>query len=315
MRSIKRISRFGSDPVLNGSGKPVQAVMTERQTQLLAFLERNRYATFDDIHAYLSGDPTALRYTIRVLKAKPNAYIKVCDQHVEERNLRRKIAYELDKRGIEFLRENGRVITDRRYVRNFAHAALASHATASIEAGISAAPNARLITWSEILASQNLPAATKRMEHPTGMRIAYEIEGIVCEKTVRADSPPFGIVLDLADRKKFRFFPGVEADTGTEPITVSDFERTSIFSKFKAYLAVEAAETYRTHFGFPVFYVPFVTTSASRMRSMMEELDRITDGRGSKMLIFKVANRESTPGYLFGEPWERVGHDPIVLSK
>jgi hypothetical protein len=122
-------------------------------------------------------------------------------------------------------------------------------------------------------------------------------------------------MLDLADRKKFRFFPGIEADTGTEPITVSDFERTSIFSKFKAYLAVEAAETYRTHFGFPIFFVPFVTTSASRMRSMMDELNRITDGRGSKMLIFKVANRDGAPGYLFREPWERVGHEPIALSK
>ena len=48
---------------------------------------------------------------------------------------------------------------------------------------------------------------------------------------------------------------------------------------------------------------------------MMDELDRITDGRGSKTLIFKVANRESAPGYLFNEPWERVGYDPITLSK
>jgi hypothetical protein len=315
MESVKRISRFGNDPVLNGGGTPVEAVMTERQTQLLAFLERNRYATFNDIHAYLSGDPTALHRTIRVLKAKPNCYIKVCDQHAEERNLRRKIAYELDKKGIEFLRESGKLIPDRRYVRNFTHAALASHATGSIEAGISAATNARLISWAEVLSSESMPAATKRMKHPAGMRIAYEIDGIVHEKTVRADSPPFGIVLDLADRKKFRFFPGVEADMGTEPITASNFERTSIFGKFKAYLAVEAAETYRTHFGFPVFFVPFVTTSASRMRSMMDELDRITDGRGSKTLIFKVANRDGAPGYLFGEPWERVGHDPIVLSK
>ena len=300
---------------MNGAGKPVQAVMTERQTQLLAFLERNRYATFEDIHAYLSGDPTALRYTIRVLKAKPNCYIKVCDQHAEERNLRRRLAYELDRRGIEYLRESGKLIPDRRYVRNFTHAALASHATGSIEAGISAAPNARLISWAEILSSQSMPAATKRMGHPAGMRVTYEIDGILREKAVRADSPPFGIVLDLADRKKFRFFPGVEADMGTEPITASNFERTSIFGKFKAYLAVEAAETYRTHFGFPVFFVPFVTTSGARMRSMMDELHRITGGRGSKMLIFKVASRDSSPGYLFGEPWERVGHDPIFLSK
>jgi hypothetical protein len=300
---------------LNDDGKPVQAVMTERQMQLLAFLERNRYATFDDIHAFLSGDPTALRYTIRVLKAKPNCYIKVCDQHAAERNLRRKIAYELDKRGIDFLRESGKLIADRRYVRNFTHAALASHATASIEAGINAVPNARLISWAEILSSQNMPAETKRLDHPAGMRTAYDVEGVVFEKTVRADSPPFGIVLDLDDRKKFRFFPGIEADTGTEPIAISNFERTSIFSKFKAYLAIEASETYRAHFGFPIFFVPFVTTSAPRLRSMMGELDRITGGRGSKTLIFKIANQDSAPGYLFHEPWERVGHNPITLSK
>jgi hypothetical protein len=278
-------------------------------------LERNRYATFDDLFAYLRGDPTALRYTIRVLKAKPNCYIKVCDQHAEERNLRRKLAYELDRRGIELLRESGRPVPDRRYVRNFTHAALASHATASIEAGISAAAHARLIAWSEILSSQNMPAETKRMEHPAGMRAAYEIQGVAYEKTVRADSPPFGIVLNLDDRKKFRFFPGIEADNGTEPIAVSNFDRTSIFSKFMAYLAIEANETYRTHFGFPIFFVPFVTTSAARMGSMMEELARITGGRGSKTLIFKVASREGAAGYLFDEPWERVGYDPIILSK
>lgn len=315
MPSVKRISRFGNEPVLNGDGKPVQAVMTERQTQLLGFLERHRYATFDDIHAFLKGDPTALRYSIRVLKAKPNCYIKVCDQHAEERNLRRKLAYELDKRGIEYLRESGKLIPDRRHVRNFTHAALASHATASIEAGISTAQHARLITWSEILSSQNMPVVTKRMEHPAGMPIAYEVDGVVREKTVRADLPPFGIVLGFDERKKFRFFPGIEADTGTEPIAVSNFERTSIFSKFKAYLAIEANETYRTHFGFPIFFVPFVTTSTARMRSMMDELHRITGGLGSKMLIFKVANPESAPGYLFGEAWERVGYDPIILAR
>ena len=50
------------------------------------------------------------------------------------------------------------------------------------------------------------------------------------------------------------------------------------------------------------------------MRSMMDELNRITSGLGSKTLIFKVASPDSAPGYLFGEPWERVGYDPIILS-
>src|SRR5208337_1507075 len=122
MNGTKRISRFGSDPVLNDERKPIVALINDRRANLLSFLGRNRYATFDDIHAYLKGDQTALRYTIRVLKAKPNNYIKVCDQHVEERNLRRKIAYELDRNGIAYLSKNGALIAKRRYVRNFTHA-------------------------------------------------------------------------------------------------------------------------------------------------------------------------------------------------
>ena len=120
-------------------------------------------------------------------------------------------------------------------------------------------------------------------------------------------------VLEVADDAHGRDV--ARTASGAEPIQISNFDRTSIFSKFKAYLAIEANETYRTHFGFPIFFVPFVTTSASRMRAMMDELDRITQGLGSKMLIFKLANGYGAPGYLFNEPWERVGYDPILLSK
>lgn len=316
MQSTKRNSRFGNDAVLNADGKPVHAVLTPRQLRLLDFLERNRYATFNDIHGYLKGDPTALRYSIRVLKAKPNSYLKVCDQHVEERNLRRKVAYELDRRGIDHLRQGGKTVADRSYVRNFTHAQLASHATASIETGITDAENARLISWSEILGSEAMPALTKQLQHPAGLRAQYEAGGILFDKTVRADSLPFGIELRVeGDRKKFRFFSGIEADMGTEPIAVSNFERTSIFAKFKAYLSIESGGVYKSHFGFPNFFVPFVTTNVSRMRAMMNELERITQGIGSKTLVFKVANQEGAPGYLFNEPWERVGYDPIILAK
>ena len=316
MPNTKRNSRFGNDAILNADGKPVHAVLTQRQLRLLDFLERNRYATFNDIHSYLKGDPTALRYSIRVLKAKPNCYIKVCDQHVEERNLRRKVAYELDRRGIEHLRQSGKAVVDRSYVRNFTHAQLASHATASIETGIADAENARLISWAEILKSEAMPATTKQLQSPAGLHTRYEAGGVTFEKTVRADSLPFGIELRVEEgRKKFRFFPGIEADMGTEPIAVTNFERTSIFAKFKAYLSIEAAAAYKTHFGFPNFFVPFLTTSASRMNAMMSELERITHGVGSKALVFKVANQEGMPGYLFAEPWARVGYDPIILSK
>ena len=274
MNEFKRASRFARHPVLGATGLPVVPLMTERQKSLLSFLERNRYATFDDMHAYLKGDPTALRRNVRILKSDHVAYLKVCDQHVRERNPRRRIVYELDKNGIAFLSSTGALVSERRYVRNFTHAALAAHATASIEAGVATAQSARLIYWAEILKSEAMPAATKRAAHPNGLPACYNVDGEVFEKTVYADSRPFGILLASGDRRRFRFFSGIEADTGTEPITTTNFKRTSIFAKFMAYLAIEKEETYRSHLGFPNFFVPFVTTSASRMKSMMSELDR-----------------------------------------
>ena len=313
MDGIKRISRFGNDLVLNKDGKPVVAVMTDRQTRLLSFLERNRYASFDDIHAYLKGDRTALRYTIRVLKAKPNFYIKVCEQDATERNLRRKVRYELHDNGIDYLTRNGSRVR-RMPIQNFKHAALASHATASIEAGIAAAPNARLLPWADILESEAMPAATKRLEHPNGIPTEYHIDGEVFAKTVYADTPPFGIQLEIDGRKKYRFFPGIEADTGTEPVWSANLKRTSIFAKLSAYLAIEKDEAYRSHFGFPIFFVPFLTTDTTRMRSMMAALEKMTDGKGSKTILFKVQRDDAPAGYLFTEGWSRVGHGPVTLA-
>jgi len=315
MNGIKRSSRFARKAVIGATGRPIVPMMSERQKNILSFLERNRYATFNDIHSYLRGDKTALRRNIRIMKAENVGYIKVCEQDEYERNWRKALHYELDKHGIAYLNRTGTLVTDRKYARNFTHAALASHVTASIEAGIAAAPNARLISWAEILQSESMPAATKKGDHPNGIPATYHIDGEIFEKTVYADSRPFGIELAMDDHRKFRFFPGIEADAGTEPITTTNFKRTSIFAKFMAYLNIENDETYRSHFGFPIFFVPFVTTDETRMRSMMAELDRITRGRGSKTILFKVARDDAPPGYLFTEAWERVGNSAIIFSK
>jgi hypothetical protein len=41
----------------------------------------------------------------------------------------------------------------------------------------------------------------------------------------------------------------------------------------------------------------------------------MTNGRGSKILLFKVERDDAPPGYLFTEPWDRVGHGAISFSK
>jgi hypothetical protein len=93
METIKRSSRFARAAVIGKTGRPIVPIMTDRQKELLRFLERNRYATFNDLHAFLRGDGKTLRRNIRIMKAEHIGYIRVCQQDEYERNLRRAIAW------------------------------------------------------------------------------------------------------------------------------------------------------------------------------------------------------------------------------
>ncbi len=84
--------------------------------------------------------------------------------------------------------------------------------------------------------------------------------------------PPFGLERTIDGARSYLFFPGIEADCGTEPIDASDSDRSSIAKKFAAYMAIAEQGIHRSHFGFPNFFVPFITTTTARLRRMMELL-------------------------------------------
>ena len=125
----------------------------------------------------------------------------------------------------------------------------------------------------------------------------------------------------INDKQSYLFFPGIEADCGTEPIEASDFERSPILRKFAAYRAAVDQDLHRTHFGFPNFFVPVVTTNTTRMESMMKLLERMTAGRGSKTFLFTtfpVFNAFEKPppagGHMLTRRWHRVGFEPFSLK-
>ena len=82
---------------------------------------------------------------------------------------------------------------------------------------------------------------------------------------ITADGRPFGLERTIDGKRSYLFFPGIEADCATEPIDAGDPERSSIAKKFCAYLAIADQGIHRSHFGFPNFFIPFVTTNAARM--------------------------------------------------
>ena len=153
------------------------------------------------------------------------------------------------------------------------------------------------------------------------IRASYSLRGETLTSEIIADGRPFGLERTIDGKRSYLFFPGIEADCGTEPIDAGDPGRSSIAKKFAAYLAIVEQGVHRSHFGFPNFFVPFITTSGVRMRSMMELLDRLTAGQGSKILLFKTfpsftaAEKPPAPtGHMLTEPWQRVGFPPLSLD-
>lgn len=191
---------------------------------------------------------------------------------------------------------------------------------ASIELSTKENTHVSLIAWPEILANDNTPRATRESSSPASIPVQFSIRGEQQTVNVTADAQPFGLKRVIEGAPSYLFFPGVEADCGTEPLEATDADRSSIGKKFAAYIAIAEQGIYRSHFGFPNFFVPIITSSMARMHSMMRLLEKMTDGHGSKMFLFKTfpafTSFDPPPkagGHILSEPWHRVGHDPLLL--
>jgi hypothetical protein len=322
-RTNERNSRWDRKPILT-AGRPKLARLTERDIEVLKLLARHPYLPLDDIHAFVGGSMKGLGQHLNLLSRKPNLYINrpLQQRETADANYRRLI-YELDQPGERVLRELGLEIRRKRHHRNFAHELMVCRIMASIELGTLRSRSLRLITWAEILSHPKTPQALKDAQRPTYIPVSIMHGGQACTTEVSADGTPFGIErVDDNGTLLYFFFPGVEADTGTEPIESHDPERSSIYKKFVAYRAVAEQRIYSSHFGFPNFFVPLVATSEPRMRSMMRCLERIVGKKGSAMFLFKtfpaLSAFEKPPaptGHMLIEPWERVGFPPLNFAE
>jgi hypothetical protein len=142
----------------------------------------------------------------------------------------------------------------------------------------------------------------------------------------RALKKPLKIPVDLNGRRTFvepdavfaignRVY-ALEADKGTESI------KAVIVQKILAYREIVAAGIIDSHLGIDNLTVLFATTNATRMSNVMEELALIARSGRSTMFAFRAETgfggftRTPPPsGRLFSSPWQRVGHDDLILAK
>jgi hypothetical protein len=319
-QKMSRNSRWSRDPVLD-AGRAAVARITGRDIEIFKLLARYRYLAVDDIQALVGGELKPIVHRLNLLSRKPNLFVNRPHQQRQSADANyRRLIYELDERGSRVLQQLGFPFLPKSYHRNFVHELMVCRITASIELGVRADASMRLITWQEILASEKTPIETQRAERPAYIPISFSANGEDHRTEVCADGAPFGLEMNRVGRRSYFFFPGIEADCGTEPITTSDFDRTSISKKFSAYLAIGEQGVHRAHFGFPNLFVPFITTTRVRMESMMALLNRLTGGHGAKMFLFKTfpsfTSFEKPPaatGHMLTQSWQRVGHSPLQL--
>ncbi len=315
----KRNSRWDDAPVLDARGRPKVAAITERDVErIFAPLARYRYMPADYLHALSGGSLDAFTNRLNLLSRRPNLYIARPHQQRESAAANhRHLVYELAEKGARVLQQYGIEYQRVRAPASFAHELMVCQVLASFEIGARAA-SVRLITWSDILQSESLPEETRRSFRPHNIPVSLAIDGQRIDTHVVADAQPFGIARPRGNGTQFFLCPGIEADCATEPVDASDFARSSISKKLALYLAVDAQGIHRSHYGFPNFYLPFITTNGARLASVMRLLERMTKGAGSRFLLFKTLplftsfEKPIAPsGHMLTEDWQRVGYPPF----
>lgn len=297
------------------TGKRREVIVTERDVEIFKLLARYPYLPSDFLRAFVGGGQQGFVRRLQELTDIPACFILRPEASKQTKRARsRPLVYSLDKNGVKHLEElHIHKENNIPHPTNFAHDFLSCLVMASIELGIRSDQNAKLISWSEILASPQLPEATKKSSAPTFMPTV--VDGL--PTNIKADWTPFAI----KTASDFLFFGGFEMDRGHEVLRSQNKDRERIEAKFRGYLHFLEKQTYRSHFGASSFYIPFVFTQETRMHSAIKILSDLKPGQHARRFLFKFisdfyvdAPLMPPTGHMYSEPWLRADYPPFFIQ-
>jgi hypothetical protein len=310
-------------------GKRVE--LTARDIELFKLLNRYHYLRSTFLYAFVGGS-SLTRFKERLGHLyHDGGYINRPVQQWQFANCRyMPVIYELDTKGERVLREQG-LMDDRGPLlkkgrmgayRQFSHQLMISDCMASIELGVRESPDLRFISWQEIMAKARARETDNPFEIPAS--ISYTLPR--SQNTHRADitivpDGLFGLEYTHDGTTSYRFF-ALEADRNTMPITRANLHQSSYLRKMLAYQEITAQHVYGTHLGVPNLLVLNVTNTEQHMRALMELLNELTAGKGSKVFLFKTLSTlgdfrvaPAPTSHLLTEAWRRAGHDDFAINE
>jgi Replication-relaxation len=311
------------------TGKRVE--LTARDIELFKLLNRYHYLRSTFLYAFLGGG-SLTRFKERLGHLyHDGAYINRPVQQWQFANCRyMPVIYELDTKGEQVLRDQG--LSDDRgpllkkgrmgAYRQFSHQLMICDCMASIELGVRERPHLRFISWQEIMAKAPARETDNAFEIPAS--ISYTLPR--SQNTQRADikivpDGLFELEYTHDGTASYRFF-ALEADRSTMPVTRGNLHQSSYLRKMLAYQEIAAQHVYRTHLGVPNLLILNVTTNEQHMRALMELVNELTAGKGSKVFLFKTLSTlgdfrvaPAPTSHMLTETWKRAGHDEFAINE
>jgi hypothetical protein len=254
-----------------------QIKLTERDRQIIQLVHQHRFLRSHQIIALLGGSQQTLLRRLQLLYhygylERPRAQIQYY-----ERGGSRTIAYGLGNKGGALLKHEHGIAVDsvswseknhiigRVYLE---HALLVSDVMVAVELACRKQGGVKLLYENEFA----LPV--KRQ--PFGWQVTIQKGlklGVIPDRVFALE------FLDATgQRQRVHFF--LEADRGTMPVTRRTLAQTSFTRKLLAYEATWTQKIHQRQLGVQRFRVLTVTTSAMRVKSLMEACSQLKRGHG-----------------------------------
>jgi Replication-relaxation len=276
-------------PRFQRAAKVAAIRLTERDQKIIWLIHRHRFLRSHQIVALIGGSAQNLSRRLQWLfhhgyLERPRAQLQYY-----ERSGSQSIAYGLGNKSDSLLQlnptswgEKNRAI-GRMYL---AHALLVSDVMVSLELACRR-HGIRLLHEDEL----NLPIETPlhwRVKLRDGTKL-----GVIPDRV-------FALEYQDQNGSTQRVYYFLEADRGTMPVVREKLSQTSFYRKLLAYEATWTSKVHQRHLGIHRFRVLTVTTSAARVKSLLDACSRLQRGHG----LFLFADESVLQRDLLSAVWQ-----------
>jgi predicted transcriptional regulator len=281
--------------------------ITRRDIEILAYLARHRLLRSREISQLVNGSRQQILRRLQLLFH--HGYVDRPRSQIEyfHKDGSQPFAYSLSPRGLDIVRENlSQSVNSSGFERRklsplfLRHALQKSEIMVALELACRRNPHVTFVSANDLLS--DYPDRRTRFEWRVRVDNKTEL-GVIPDDV-------FALEYSGGGRRKQRVLFFVESDRSTMPVERRDLNKTSFQRKLLAYEATWVRKIHQTRFSCNRFRVLTLTTSAPRVKHLVECCSKLKHGRGlflfADLSILKIQD-------VLTAPWQTAYGDVARL--